>query len=69
MAEQQEHYDGDGRDDIKEELRIERKKRQECEQRVEELEGKLRRMHEKYKENEMKEQENIKREEKQKVCA
>ena len=65
MAEQQESEDG--REDVEESLRNERKRRQECEQRVVEMEKKIQRMNEKNKEKEMREQEDDKKEEKQKV--
>ena len=64
MAEEQ---DQGGGEDVEESLRNERKKRQEYEQRVAEMERKIQKLNEKNKQKEMKEQEDGKKEEKQKV--
>ena len=66
MAEQQEHQDNYG--DVEESLRNEKKMRHKCEQRLAEMEKKIQRLNEKNKEKEMKEEENGRNAEKQKVC-
>ena len=63
MAEQKELEDG--RQNVEESLKNERRRRQECEQRLVEMEKKIQRLNEKNKE--VKELEDSKNEEKQKV--